>query len=245
MDQLVINTTISTLVGVIGTGIGGIISVLLVRPNKTLLDTLMGLTGGIMLSIVTFDLLPEAENIGGIYIEIMGITIGVVVVLFIESVLNFNTNSLYKHNNRFLKTGIIMGTGIAIHNFPEGLAIGAGLTFTIEMGIKVAILMAFHNIPEGMAMGTPLRISGFSKLKVFFFTLLAGIPTGIGAFIGTLLGNISDKFIAFCLSLAGGAMLYIIIDEIIPTSKDRKNNKLSSIGFLLGLMLGLIIIGNL
>ncbi|MTI66366.1 MAG: ZIP family metal transporter [Firmicutes bacterium] len=246
MYELLMNTLIGVLVGVLGTGLGGILSLTLIKPNKKFLSFLLGSTAGIMLSIVTFDLLPEAQHIGGIFTEIVGIILGIILVIFIEDLLpkeHFKACSTKEKS--MLKAGILMGIGIAIHNLPEGLAVGSGFMLTSEMGMKVAFVIALHNIPEGIAMATPLRLSGYSKPKVLILTLLCGLPTGIGAFFGAFLGSISNFFIALCLSFAAGTMLYITCGELIPSAKRIHNGKSSTLGVIFGFILGILIVSKL
>lgn len=220
MPNIFILAIIGSLVGVTGTGLGGLIALSIVRANNKFLSSLLGFTSGLMLALVTFDLLPEAFSIGGLFTEIIGILLGILTVILIEDFIPVFYKTYHKTNkSNFLKTGIILGIGIAIHNLPEGLAIGSSFMFTAQMGFNIALVIALHNIPEGIAMATPLRISGMSKIKVLLLTLLSGIPTGIGAFIGAVLGNISDFFISLCLAFAGGTMLYITCGELIPNAK--------------------------
>lgn len=253
MSNIMWNTGIGFFVGIVGTGLGGALTLLLVNPNKKFLSFLLGSTGGLMLSIVAFDLLPEANELGGMWIEIIGIVFGIILVLFIENIYfhisrgNSSCGPKYKTkknspHSALLKTGLVMGFGIAIHNLPEGLAIGSGFMLTQDMGIRIAIIIALHNIPEGIAMATPLRISGFSKIKIVLLALACGIPTGIGAFIGAFLGSISNALIAFCLSFAGGTMLYITCGEIIPSSKNFYKGRTSTIGVIFGFIIGIVIV---
>ncbi len=245
MNNILGITILGTFIGIIGTGLGGALALSLVRPNKKLLSLLLGFTSGLMISIVTFDLLPEAINIGGIYTEMLGLVLGILIVVFIEECIQNNqSNKKLKERNNFLKAGILIGIGIAIHNLPEGLAIGSSFVFTTEMGMKMAIVITLHNLPEGIAMATPLRIGGFPKLKVLLITVASGVPTGIGAFIGGLLGNISDFFISLCLALAGGTMLYITCGELIPNAKTLHKGRASTISILIGFLLGMIIVAN-
>ncbi len=243
MEDVLAITIIGSIVGVIGTGFGGIITLALVRPDRRFLSVLLGITSGLMIAIVTFDLLPEATEIGGLYVQIAGLCIGVIAVILIENLLpDLHNNNYTNQRSKFLKAGILVGIGIAIHNLPEGLAIGSSFAFASDMGIRMVIVITLHNIPEGMAMATPLRIGGYSKIKVFLMTLLSGVPTGIGAFIGAIIGSISDFFIALCLALAGGTMLYITCSELIPNAKALHNGRASTMGIVIGFILGMIIV---
>lgn len=240
--DIYITTFIGFFVGIVGTGLGGFLALLLVSPKNKTLSILLGLTAGLMLSIITFDLMPEALELSGLKIGILGIIIGIFVVIFIEDIFNRHSHKKSKSIEGFLKTGILMGIGIALHNLPEGLAIGSGFMHTSDMGIKVAFVIAIHNMPEGIAMATPLRMSGFSKLKVLLLTILAGFPTGIGALFGAILGSISEVLIGLCLSVAAGTMLYITCGELIPNSKIIHKGRFSTVGLLIGFILGLWIV---
>ncbi|KNF09730.1 zinc uptake transporter [Gottschalkia purinilytica] len=243
MESIIFTTVIGSLVGIVGTGLGGYLAIKLVRPNNRFLGMLLGMTSGLMLAVVAFDLLPEALSIGGLWIEILGVLLGVAMMFIVESkVLSCNANS-FKSTNKgnFLKTGALIGVGIALHNFPEGLAIGSGFMLTPQLGMTMALIIALHDLPEGIAMALPLKMSGMSNFKIFFLTLLTGIPTGFGAMIGGLLGSISDVFIALCLAIAGGAMLYITCGELIPNAKALHKGRASTIGIGIGFALGIFI----
>lgn len=240
--ELYSTTIIGFMVGIIGTGLGGALAVFLVKPNNRFLSILLGITAGLMLSIITFDLMPEAIELAGLGIEIIGIIIGVLLVIFIEDIFDRKDRKQRNIRKGFLRTGLLMGFGIALHNLPEGLAVGSGFMFTSQMGIKVAIVIALHNLPEGIAMAAPLRMSGFGRLKVLLLTLLAGVPTGIGAFFGAILGSISNMFIGLCLSIAAGTMLYITCGELIPNSKTIHKGRISTVGLSIGFIIGLIIV---
>lgn len=240
MNNVLQITSIGFFVGIIGTGIGGLLALALGKPGNKSLSFILGFAAGIMLTIICFDLLPEAFKRGNFIIGLIGIIMGVLMIIFIDEKVNKNRGNKIICDKSFTKMGLLVGLGIALHNFPEGLAIGSGFMATKELGIGISIVIALHNIPEGIAMAAPMRVGGISKFKVILFTLLVGFPMGIGAFIGAVLGNISEEFIAFCLSFAGGTMLYITCGELIPKSRNLYIGKTSSIGLILGFILGLL-----
>ncbi|PAB58311.1 ZIP family metal transporter [Anaeromicrobium sediminis] len=228
---------IGFMVGVIGTGIGGIISILVSDIKGNILSFIMGLSGGLMLSIICFDLLEEAFKITSLPINIAGLILGIIVMSLIETLLRKRNRS----GNKYRRIGFLLLIGVALHNFPEGLAIGSAFLLTKSLGIGVSIVIAVHNIPEGICMATPMRMGGINRLEVLIYTMLAGAPIGIGAFIGALLGNISQNFIGLCLSLAGGSMLYIACGELIPSAKEASTKKIQTYGILIGFILGILI----
>ena len=105
----------------------------------------------------------------------------------------------------------------------------------------MVIVMALHDIPEGLAMALPMRAGGINGLKVLGYTILSGLPMGLGALTGAYLGSLSSVMIGLCLSLAGGAMLYIVFGEILPESGDMHRGRLNAIGVMTGILAGIVI----
>ena len=103
---------------------------------------------------------------------------------------------------------------MAIHNFPEGLAIGSGFEASIRLGLSLAVAICLHDIPEGISMAVPMKKGGMKISRIIFYVVLSGITTGIGAFFGAIVGSISKNIISLCLSFAAGAMLYIVSRRI-------------------------------
>lgn len=142
---------------------------------------------------------------------------------------------------RIFKAGIIMLVAIALHNFPEGLAIGSTGAYNAQIGLVLAFTIAFHNIPEGMAIAVPLSCGGMNKYRALWLTALSGFPTVIGAIIGFAIGGISNAVAAFALSLASGAMIYVTFGEIMPQAILMCHNKKSVVYMLMGFIIGMIV----
>ena len=134
-----------------------------------------------------------------------------------------------------------MAVGIAVHNVPEGLAIGAGLMENRHLGLSLAATMFLHDIPEGLGIGLPLRIRGESFWKAALIALLAGLPTGAGALAGALAGSVSDSVTAACLSSAGGAMLYLVLAEMMPEAHRMMKGTSAKLSGVLGVIFGIVI----
>ena len=243
MSRVLAVTIIGFISGMVGTGLGGVAIFFLNRPSKRFMSILLGFTGGIMLAVVCFDLIPQAFGLGGMIIGLLGIILGALGVMVIDScVLSGFHDIKGDRNASFIKSGILLGLGIAIHNFPEGLAIGSGFAAANYMGMRLAIIIAIHDMPEGIAMAVPLKIGGYNRQRILVYTILAGIPTGIGAFVGEVLGSISNIFISLCMGFAAGAMLFITCGELIPNTQSIHKGKVSTMGIILGLLCGLYII---
>lgn len=243
MEYLIKTTLIGLFFGTFGTTIGGMIGVTFKHTSNKFLGFILSLASGLMISIVCFDLVPEALAISGIPLIMLGILFGVVCMIICDIIVQkkFNTKiSNSKNSNSLLKTGIIVSIGLALHNFPEGLAIGSGFGASLKLGYSLAIAILLHDIPEGVSMAVPMKNGGMKASKVIFYVILSGITTGVGAFFGAFIGTISKQVIAICLSFAAGAMLYIVSGELIPESNNLYKGRMNSIGNILGFVLGIL-----
>lgn len=231
-------TMLGMLSGVVGTGLGGILSFAMRNPSKRFVSVLMHLTGGIMLATVCFHLLPESFEAHSIAMGLAGLFLGVLMVMALDVWISRRQTG----RSGFLKTGMLIAAGIALHNFPEGLAIGSGYASAPALGIGVCALIMIHDLPEGIAMGIPLREGGMGFGRVVLYTVISGIPTGLGALLGYGAGIVSTAAVSMSMGLAAGAMLYLISAELIPQSisvyKGAANGLALAAGVALGIVLG-------
>lgn len=242
MDTILKTTLVGLFFGTFGTTIGGIIGVKLQYTSNKFLSFILSFASGLMIAIVCFELIPEALEIASLFNVLWGILIGIITMIFCDVLVDKKFNKFKSGaesaGNRLLKTGIIVSIGLAIHNFPEGLAIGSGFEASLKLGLSLAIAICFHDIPEGISMSVPMKNGGMSTLRVILYVVLSGITTGIGAFFGALIGGISQGVIAICLSFAAGAMIYIVSGELIPESNQLYQGRMTAIGNILGFILG-------
>jgi ZIP family zinc transporter len=251
----------SAIAGIVGTGLGGLLSsvILSKKSSERMTCWMLSFAGGVMTSIVCFGLVPESLELTGILVCISGMVIGVVIIMALSRVLDniteikgdklkihetpeelYHESQIIHSTSPMLRSGLLMLMAIALHNIPEGLAIGAAGSHDLRLGAILALMIAVHNIPEGMAIASPLLTGGIKWWKVVLLTSLAGAPTLLGGVIGNLIGNISDFTVALSLSAAGGAMLYIVFCEIMPQSivmtKDRKAALVTLFGIIIGMI---------
>lgn len=192
-----------------------------------------------MTAIICFELIPEALEIASLPIVILGILFGIIMMIFCDIFVDNRFKKSNKNaNNNLLKTGIIVSIGLAIHNFPEGLAIGSGFEASLKLGLSLAIAICFHDIPEGISMAVPMKNGGMKASKVIYYVILSGVTTGIGAFFGAIVGGISQEIISICLAFAAGAMIYIVSGELTLESSRLYQGRMSAIGYILGFILG-------
>lgn len=151
-----------------------------------------------------------------------------------------------KSRRQLFIAGLVMAFAIALHNFPEGMVIGASYASDEAMGgvsgIATAIVIGLHNIPEGMAVSVPLAAGGMGKVKATALTAITGAPTILGAMLGYFLGSLSPVSLALSLSFASGAMLYVVFGELLPESILMWRSKAPAFAMLVGLLVGVIIL---
>lgn len=220
--------------------------------NKNIMDGMLGFAAGIMIAASFFSLLSPAIDMANNLKMIVPlvITIG----FFLGGLLLFIGDKIFEHfydnkNNSSKKRIIMLILSITLHNIPEGLAVGVAFG-SIKYGIdgaslNNAILLAFgiglQNFPEGTAVSVPLRREGLSVKKSFFYGQLSGIVEPISGVLGALLVLKVRLILPFLLSFAAGAMIYVVIQELIPASQSNEKKDLMALFSLLGFSLMMIL----
>ena len=242
MQEIIKTTLLGLLFGTFGTTIGGIIGITFNKTSNKLLSFVLAFASGLMTSIVCFELIPEAMQISEFQNIILGIIFGIVTMILCDIIVQKKISiKSKKSTNSLLKTGIIVSVGLAIHNLPEGLAIGSGFEASIKLGYSLALAIAMHDVPEGISMALPMKVGGMKASKILIYVILSGITTAIGAFFGSIIGTISQKIIAICLAFAAGAMLYIVSGELMPEANKLYSGKISTLGNIAGFIIGIVV----
>jgi len=145
----------------------------------------------------------------------------------------------YEHRNhitdrRLLRTGVLLAIGITIHNIPEGIAVGAGYMHTPQFGLFIAAAILLHNIPEGMATALPLYKCGMRRRDAFRVAFLSGLAEPVGALLAALFLSSFTAFIPGALAFAGGVMMFITLDELVPTAREHGHQHTTALGFISG-----------
>ena len=149
MNFLLKTTLIGLFFGTFGTTIGGIIGVSIKNTSNKFLSFILSFASGLMLAVVCFDLIPESMEISNITNTVIGVILGVICMIICDMLVDKKFNVNNKNTNGLLKTGIIVSIGLALHNFPEGLAIGSSFDASIKLGYSLALAICLHDIPEG------------------------------------------------------------------------------------------------
>ena len=150
MEDILKTTLIGLFFGTFGTTIGGIIGINVKNPSNKALGFILSFASGLMTAIICFDLIPEAFELSNVGMSIIGILIDIILMIICDVFISNKFNKQKGSKNNLLRTGIVVGIGLAIHNFPEGLAIGSGFGASITLGISLAIAICLHDIPEGI-----------------------------------------------------------------------------------------------
>lgn len=149
MKEIFNITTLGLIFGMIGTTLGGVVGANVKITSNKYLSFVLEFAAGLMTAIICFDLIPEALEIISIGICILGIILGIISMIFCDNFITKLNKNSSKYNS-LLKMGIIIGIGLTIHNFPEGLAIGSGFEVSNQLGLSLAIAIAIHDFPEGI-----------------------------------------------------------------------------------------------
>jgi len=212
---------ISTIAG-LATTFGSLLVLLFGKPQERVLSSLIAGAGGVMLAVVTIDLLPSAWQIGPPLQMGAGFTLGLLFMFLAAKRLKVSDNTLpLSRRQRLKRTGLLIATGIALHDIPEGMAIAVSQEAAPTLGLLIAFAITLHNLPEGMATTAPLKMAQIRWWKILLLNIGIAFFTPLGALLGILaLENVQNS-LSFFLSLAAGAMTFLVFAELIPLSRER------------------------
>jgi len=206
-------------------------------------DIVLGYAAGIMLGAAILGLiLPSLEG-ENVWITLAGILTGAVFLNFADKVtphlhrLTGMDQEAHSDKQNQLNKVMLFVMAIAIHNLPEGIAAGVGFgTENVGNAITVALGIALQNIPEGMIIVSPMIIAGIPKIRVFFIACFTGLIEIIGTMIGYGAVNLSTAILPFILAFAGGTMVYVVSDEMIPETHSHGYERQATYALLFGFM---------
>lgn len=233
-----INILILSLLAGLATGIGGL-CVIFKRPSAKLFGFLIGFSAGVMLVIALFGLMKEAWENAGFLTAVLGFAVGTLAMFALDVTLphiHFAIKEKGLLDPKLFTTGMLIALGIALHNFPEGISIGASYLYSPKFGLLIAIAIALHNIPEGIAVALPIYKSGASKLTSFKIALFSGLMEPVGAMVAALFLIKFNFLIPICLAFAAGVMVFITLDELIPLARKYGHEHFTALGIILGLI---------
>lgn len=217
--------------------LGAALVVALGRPGERLLAGFLGLAGGVMLAVVLLDLLPAAGRLGG-WRALAGAPFGLAVLFLLDLLLQGAGPATVVDRRRFafLRLGYLTALGIALHDLPEGVAIAAGYAVAERLGGTITLAIALHNIPEGMATAAPLLLGGLSGQAILMLNAAVSLCTPLGAALGYWMAGISPLRLGTLLAVAAGAMLYVVLAQLLPHAR-RRHSRAARLGLGAGFLL--------
>lgn len=233
---------LTTLAG-LSTVIGSLIAFVYKKPGPSYMTLTMGFSAGVMIFVSFVELLGRSIKTIGFAQANIAFFIGLAVMFLIDVLLSHKymleePQPKDGSHGHLLKTSILVTLGIAIHNFPEGMATFAATLSDMRLGVLLAFAIAVHNIPEGMAVAIPIYAATQSRKKAFFWSFASGASEPLGAAIAGffLLPFLNNTLLGWILCTVAGFMVYISFDELLPVSRAYGKEHLSIIGVMLGML---------
>ena len=225
---------IGILIPFIGTIIGSLLVFFMKKEiNKKIEIIIYGFAAGVMMAALIWSLVIPAIESSSIFPVIIGLILGVGTFYLMD----LHLNKKKRINNLMV--------AVTLHNIPEGMAVGVAFASYLVGGLSLAsayaltIGIAIQNFPEGSVVSFPLIKQGFSKKKAFMYGFISGVFELLGTLITLLFTNIVIVILPYMLSIAAGAMMYVIVVELIPESDDK--SKLNVVGFLIGFIIMMVL----
>ncbi len=237
------------------TALGASIVFFFKKVNKTIMDALLGFAAGVMVAASFFSLISPALEMAeelkmNSWIVIsLGFLSGGVLLFIGDKVYDYLSRLRKDENSNKAKRCFMLISSITLHNIPEGMAVGVAfgsLAYsltgaTLSSALALALGIGLQNFPEGSAVSLPLRREGYTRGKAFFYGQLSGIVEPIAAVIGALLVLKIQLILPFLLAFAAGAMIYVVVEELIPESQTNKKKDLMALFTILGFMVMMIL----
>ena len=254
--EVILSLGLTTIVG-LSMGLGSLVSFLVSETNKRFLALSLSFSAGIMIYVSFMAILPEGmELIESHYgehtsnlIALTGFFGGMLITAIVEKLVHKFGGHIHGHDHddhdhhhhddeHLSKLGLMSAVAIAIHNLPEGLAIFTAGLKDVSVAIPIAAAVILHNIPLSIAISVPIYHSTGSRRKAFLYSLLVGLCQPIGAVIGYLiLSNfLNDMVFGVLFSVVAGIMIFVSLDELLPSSQKYEDHHISVYGAIVGMM---------
>lgn len=228
-----VEVLVAGIVSTLATGLGAIPLFILPRKSQAKTGILYAIAGGFMMSASVFSIAAEGLHIGSTWEVLAGFILG---GLFLTWAATFFPEHSDEAGDNHKRSTLVL-LALFVHSIPEGIAIGVGFaTGQTAFGLIMATAISVHNIPEGTAMSLPLRDEGAGFWKCFWYSVLTSLPQAIFALPAFLLVNWVRSLVPLTLAFAGGAMIYLVIFDLLPQAFESSSSRRTvAWGFLLGL----------
>lgn len=238
----------------LSTGIGSALAFFSKKMSPRFLAASLGFSAGVMIYVSLIEIFVKAKNslsthIGnqaGYRLTVLAFFCGIAVIALIDKLIPSFENpheighlkEMNGNQKKLLRMGLFSALAIGIHNFPEGLATFMGALTNPSLGISIAVAIAIHNIPEGVAVSVPIYFATRSKSKAFWLSFLSGLAEPVGAVAGFfLLKNFfNDLTFGLIFAAVAGIMIYISLDELLPTAEEYGEHHVAIGGLMTGML---------
>ncbi len=245
-----------TLFAGLSTGIGSAMAFMSKQFNPKFLAGSLGFSAGVMIYVSMIEIFVKAkDSMTALYGLQAGYTYTVIAFfggIFIIALIDYwvpsaeNPHEINKltgdipeeiKKKKLMRMGMFSALAIGIHNFPEGFATFIGALEDPALGVSIAVAIAIHNIPEGIAVSVPIYYATKSKRKAFFYSFLSGLAEPVGALVGffLFLTFFNDAFFGVTFAAVAGIMIYISLDELLPTAEEYGEHHIAIIGLIAGM----------
>jgi len=245
-----------TLFAGLSTGIGSALAFYTKQTNKKFLSAALGFSAGVMIYVSMIEIFPKAkESLEVVYGATKGYWVttiaffgGIAIIAIIDKFVPSGENPHEARDVKdmkkgevsdpeLLRMGMFSALAIAIHNFPEGLATFTSAIQDPTLGISIAVAIAIHNIPEGIAVSVPIYFATGNRKKAFLYSFLSGLSEPIGAILGyfLLMRFFNEAMFGIVFALVAGIMVYISLDELLPTAEKYGEHHIAIYGLISGM----------
>lgn len=244
-----------TLFAGLSTGIGSALAFYAKKTNTTFLSYALGFSAGVMIYVSFVEIFLKARDslsasLGetqGYWVTTLAFFGGIAIIALIDKLVPTHDNPHElkdvedindpSASKALLRMGLFSALAIAIHNFPEGLATFVGALQDPALGISIAVAIAIHNIPEGIAVSVPIYYATGDKKKAFMYSFMSGLSEPVGALLGyfLLLRYFNDMMFGIVFAIVAGIMVYISLDELLPTAEKYGKHHVAIYGLISGM----------
>ncbi|MDC7239539.1 MAG: zinc transporter ZupT [Spirochaetales bacterium] len=257
MDYNVLFAFMLTLFAGLSTGVGSLLGLMSKKFNPRVLTISLGFSAGVMIYVSMIEIFVKAHDslaseLGdkpGYIWTVVAFFVGMFVIALIDKVIpsyenphEMTTVDKLEHSSvdsaKLKRMGVFSALAIAIHNFPEGLATFMGGLADPTLGVSIAVAIAIHNIPEGLAVSAPIFYATKSRKKAFVLSFMSGLAEPVGALIGYFLLRryFTDATFGFIFAAVAGIMVYISLDELLPTAEEYGEHHFAIGGVVAGMI---------
>ena len=252
------NLFLGLIIPFIGTTLGSAMVFLMKNKlNEKVEKVLLGFASGVMVAASVWSLIipsidmAKEQNIIAWLPATIGFILGIIFLLILDNIIpHLHVKSKEPEGMKSnLGKSTMMVLAVTLHNIPEGMAVGVALagaisgnsTITIAGAIALSIGIAIQNFPEGAIISMPLKSEGMSKPKAFLYGTLSGIVEPIGAILTIALTNLVVPILPYFLSFAAGAMIYVVVEELIPESQNGEHSNIGTVGVAIGFVIMMVL----